>query len=58
MGETEIKGNKNRIGAWIKLAPEKGNSIQVKVGTSFTSIENARKNLEAEIPGWNFEKVK
>ena len=57
-GETEIKGNKNRVGAWIKLAPEKGNSIQVKVGTSFTSIENARKNLEAEIPGWNFDKVK
>lgn len=26
-----------------------------RVGTSFTSIEEARRNLDAEIPGWSFD---
>ncbi len=30
----------------------------VKVGISSVSIENARKNLQSEIPGWNFDEVK
>lgn len=34
------------------------NSILIKVGVSYVSIENARLNLEAEIPDWEFEKVK
>jgi predicted alpha-1,2-mannosidase len=32
--------------------------VKVKVGTSFTSVENARKNLDEEIPHWNFEQTK
>lgn len=32
--------------------------LLVKVGLSSTSIEQARKNLEAEIPGWDFDQVK
>jgi len=32
--------------------------IQVKVGLSAVSIEGALKNLEAEIPGWDFEGVR
>ena len=34
-----------------------GNTLQVRVGTSFTSVEEARRNLKAEIPGWNFDDV-
>ena len=33
-------------------------SIYVKVGISTVSIEGARKNLEAELPEWDFEKTK
>jgi predicted alpha-1,2-mannosidase len=33
-------------------------SLLVKVGVSLSSIESARKNLEEECPGWNFDKVK
>jgi len=29
--------------------------VNVRIGTSFTSIEAARKNLDKEIPDWNFE---
>ncbi len=32
--------------------------IMVKIGISATSAENARKNLDAEIPGWGFDKVR
>jgi putative alpha-1,2-mannosidase len=31
--------------------------IFVKVGISAVSTEGARKNLEAEIPGWDFDKT-
>lgn len=33
-------------------------TIQYKVGVSYVSIENARENLKAENPDWDFEKVK
>src|SRR5262249_33392249 len=29
--------------------------VEVQVGTSFISIEQARANLDAELPAWNFE---
>ncbi|MDB6063793.1 MAG: alpha,2-mannosidase, partial [Pedosphaera sp.] len=32
--------------------------LEFRYGISFISIEQARKNLRMEIPGWNFEKVK
>jgi len=33
-------------------------TVMVKVGISTVSIEGARKNLEAELKGWDFEKTK
>ena len=32
-----------------------GETVLAKVGTSFTSIEEAQKNLDAEISGWDFD---
>lgn len=57
-GEASAKGNKSQVGAWVKLKQSAPGKVTVKIGTSFTSIENARKNLESEIPGWDFEKVR
>jgi predicted alpha-1,2-mannosidase len=34
-----------------------GEQILVRVGLSTVSVENARKNLHAEIPGWDFDAV-
>jgi predicted alpha-1,2-mannosidase len=34
------------------------NMVSVRIGTSFTNIENARRNLEAEIPDWDFDKLR
>jgi len=36
----------------------KGRRLLVKVAISFVSIEGARKNLEAELPHWDFDKVR
>ncbi len=40
-----------------KYKTRAGEVIQVKVAVSTVSAANALENLDAEIPGWNFEKV-
>ena len=56
------KGSKadsgTHIGAFIDYATSENETIRVKVGISYTSVEQARLNLEKEIPDWNFERVK
>jgi predicted alpha-1,2-mannosidase len=44
--------------AWVDFNTEENEAILVKVGISAVSIEGARKNLETEIPDWDFEKIK
>lgn len=46
------------LGAWFRFATKAGKAITVKVGISYVSIENARLNLEAEIPDWDFARIK
>ncbi|MDR1331921.1 MAG: GH92 family glycosyl hydrolase [Tannerella sp.] len=55
---THVRGDTTNVGAWIRLSATAPCRLLVKVGTSFTDIDHARKNLEAEIPGWQFEKVR
>jgi predicted alpha-1,2-mannosidase len=46
-------------GAYATFAPAKGKQvIELRVGTSFISVEQARENLKKEIPEWNFEAVR
>lgn len=45
------------IGATFDLHTHAGQVVQVKVGISFISAEQARQNIQTEIPGWNFEAV-
>jgi len=33
-------------------------ALQIKIGISYVDIEGARRNLDAEIPGWDFEAVR
>ena len=40
-------------GAYAEFTP--GQTIQLRVGTSFISIEQARENLKRELPDWHFE---
>lgn len=57
-GRKSAQGRKHGVGAWVRLASADPEEVRVKVGTSFTSMENARKNLDAEIPGWDFDEVR
>jgi predicted alpha-1,2-mannosidase len=44
-------------GAYISLDLKSGDVVEARVGTSFNSIEEARKNLRAEIRDWNFDRT-
>ncbi len=46
------------IGAFVTFNTEDQEAVLIKVAISYVSIEGARKNLRAELPHWNFEKVK
>jgi predicted alpha-1,2-mannosidase len=46
------------VGAYASFDSTGREVVEVKVGTSFISIEQARANLEAEIPGWDFEALR
>ncbi len=43
------------VGAFVSFSTAAGESIEVKVGVSYVSVENAELNLETEIPDWDFE---
>ncbi|NQX39138.1 alpha-1,2-mannosidase, putative [Pedobacter steynii] len=49
------KGSGRPVGAFVKLPLNKEKLLRVKVGCSFSSMEQARKNLAAEIEGWDFQ---
>jgi predicted alpha-1,2-mannosidase len=37
---------------------QKGEQLQMKIGLSYTTIANARNNMDTECPGWDFDKVR
>ena len=51
----EAKGR--NLKGFVSFRTAAKEAVLVKVGISGTGIEGARKNLAAEIPGWNFEAV-
>jgi predicted alpha-1,2-mannosidase len=53
-GMNDAKAESSR-GAYAEFEP--GQTIQVRVGTSFISIKQARENLQHEISGWDFHAV-
>ncbi len=46
------------VGAFLRFSTAAGQRVLVKVGVSYVSISNARRNLAAEIPDWDFERVR
>ncbi|HMQ89290.1 MAG TPA: glycoside hydrolase family 92 protein, partial [Flavilitoribacter sp.] len=41
----------------VLLRPSGADTLKMKVGLSYTSVENARLNLETELPDWDFDRV-
>ncbi len=61
--EKEIKPGADKdsgihVGVYVDYITSDNETIEVKVGISYTSIEQARLNLETEIPGWDFDQVR
>lgn len=56
-----IKGitytNSSGAKSWARFSTKKFEAVYVKVGISTVSVENAKNNLVAEIPGWDFMKT-
>ncbi|MEO6802313.1 MAG: GH92 family glycosyl hydrolase [Granulicella sp.] len=44
-------------GASIVFNATPGEVVYLRIGTSFTSVAEARQNLRAEIPTWNFDQI-
>ncbi|MDB5190547.1 MAG: alpha,2-mannosidase [Segetibacter sp.] len=52
----ELKGDS--VGLAAKYNVKAGDEVKMKIAISYTSVENARKNLEAECTTWDFDKVR
>jgi len=48
----------DRIGGWWRYATKADQVVQLKIGVSFRSVEQAREYLRQEIPDWNFAAVR
>ena len=46
------------VGVWFTYDTEENEAIEVKMGVSFVSIENARLDMNTEQPGFDFDKVR
>jgi predicted alpha-1,2-mannosidase len=46
---------KSSSGAWLSFPARAGKPVLMKIGISFVSIDQARQNLDAEIPGFDFD---
>jgi predicted alpha-1,2-mannosidase len=55
-GATDQSGTHGAPGAYLSFDTG-GQPVLVKVGTSFVSIDQARRNLDAEIATWDFEAI-
>ena len=55
--ENTLELKADHLGAWVYFDTKNDETVQVKIATSFISIEQARQNLQNEIPDWDFQKV-
>jgi predicted alpha-1,2-mannosidase len=56
-GITRQEATEGAPGAFVSFDLERGTTVEARIGTSFTSIDEARRNLKAEIPNWDFDAV-
>jgi predicted alpha-1,2-mannosidase len=54
-GATTAKGDRGLPGAFAGFATKAGEVVHARIGMSFTSLEEARRNLASEIPDWDFD---
>lgn len=50
--------NRKQVGAVLEFADNAGLLVTARVGTSFTDLDGARRNLDAEIPDTRFDAIR
>jgi predicted alpha-1,2-mannosidase len=55
-GVKEFRGK--HVGFFAEFGTRQDEQILLKVGISFVDEEGAKRNLQAEIPGWDFDRVR
>ena len=53
----EVSAKDQNSGVYFTFNNQDQSEILYKVGISYVSVENAKQNLRAENPGWNFEAI-
>lgn len=53
-----IINNQKNIGVFAGFKLKKGEQLRIRIGTSFSNVNEAKKNLRAEITTWNFETIR
>ena len=56
-GSVQQDSAQSPSGAFVSFDVKPGEAVLARVGTSFVSVDEARKNLRAEIPAWDFAAV-
>jgi predicted alpha-1,2-mannosidase len=56
-GSLEASSTGETPGAYVSFDLDASRTVQVRIGTSFSSLDEARRNLAEEIPDWNFDAV-
>ncbi|GAC1434325.1 MAG: GH92 family glycosyl hydrolase [Terriglobales bacterium] len=55
-GEKRERGGKT--GAWLSFPTTQGQEVRMKVGISFVSVEQAKRNVLKEIPAFDFDELR
>lgn len=55
--QTTQEGGGGAPGAYVSFDLQPGQVLEARVGSSFTSLDEAQRNLDAEIPGWDFNRI-
>jgi predicted alpha-1,2-mannosidase len=48
----------SKTGAWLSFSTRQGQQVQLKVGISFVSVNQAKRNVTGEIPDFDFDRVR
>jgi len=51
------EGASEHIGAYCTFKTSEGESVHIKIATSFTGYDKAEELMQDEIPGWNFDRT-
>jgi len=56
-GSLSARSSLDTSGAYVSFDLQQDATVMARIGTSFVSVDEARKNLQQEVPAWGFDQV-